>query len=58
MFMLADIHTKWIASRGSVKAPREGEHNLHAFLTTGPSAIVNPIHPKVMPVLLTTQGEM
>jgi putative SOS response-associated peptidase YedK len=28
-----------------------------AFLTTSPNAIVEPIHPKAMPVILTTQEE-
>ncbi|WP_348270985.1 SOS response-associated peptidase family protein [Rhizobium sp. Leaf321] len=57
LFMLAGIHTKWIGSRGPIKAPREGEHDLYAFLTTDPNEIVKPIHPKAMPVLLTTKEE-
>jgi putative SOS response-associated peptidase YedK len=28
-----------------------------AFLTTKPNAIVEPIHPKAMPVILTTEEE-
>jgi putative SOS response-associated peptidase YedK len=27
------------------------------FLTTAPNAVVEPIHPKAMPVILTTQEE-
>ncbi|KQQ36528.1 hypothetical protein ASG19_08875 [Rhizobium sp. Leaf306] len=57
LFMLAGIHTKWIGSRGPIKAPREGEHDLYAFLTTDPNEIVKPIHPKAMPVILTTEEE-
>ncbi|WP_430262148.1 SOS response-associated peptidase [Neorhizobium sp. DAR64862/K0K3] len=57
LFMLAGIHTKWIGSRGPIKAPREGEHDLYAFLTIDPNEIVKPIHPKAMPVVLTTQEE-
>jgi putative SOS response-associated peptidase YedK len=57
LFMFAGIHTKWIGSRGPIKAPREGEHDLYAFLTTDPNEIVKPIHPKAMPVLLTTKEE-
>ncbi|RYE63748.1 MAG: SOS response-associated peptidase [Rhizobiaceae bacterium] len=57
LFMLAGIHTKWIGARGPIKAPREGEHDLYAFLTTDANEIVKPIHPKAMPVLLTTKEE-
>ena len=57
LFMLAGIHTKWIGSGGPIKAPREGEHDLYAFLKTDPNEIVKPIHPKAMPVLLTTKEE-
>ncbi len=57
MFALAGIHTKWTGARGPIKAPREGEHDLYAFLTTNPNDVVKPIHPKAMPVLLTTREE-
>jgi putative SOS response-associated peptidase YedK len=30
---------------------------VYGFLTTTPNAIVEPIHPKAMPVILTTQEE-
>src|SRR3981081_3883868 len=30
---------------------------VYGFLTTAPNAIVEPIHPKVMPVILTTDEE-
>jgi putative SOS response-associated peptidase YedK len=29
----------------------------HGFLTTAPNAIVEPIHPKAMPVILTAPAE-
>jgi putative SOS response-associated peptidase YedK len=32
-------------------------HLVYGFLTTSPNAIVEPIHPKAMPVILTTQEE-
>ncbi|CAN7294140.1 SOS response-associated peptidase [Pararhizobium sp. LjRoot235] len=57
VFALAGIHTKWTGARGPIRAPREGEHDLFAFLTTSPNDIVKPIHPKAMPVLLTTREE-
>jgi len=34
-----------------------GPHNVYGFLTTTPNAIVEPIHPKAMPVILTTDEE-
>jgi len=30
---------------------------VYGFLTTTPNAIVEPIHPKAMPVILTTEEE-
>jgi putative SOS response-associated peptidase YedK len=32
------------------------QHN-HGFLTTAPNGVVAPIHPKAMPVILTTKEE-
>lgn len=55
--MLACIHTMWTGARGPIKAPRLGEHDIYAFLTTNANEIVKPIHPKAMPVLLTTREE-
>ena len=46
------------ALRGSMKTPRPGEHHLFAFLTCEPNAVVRPIHPKAMPVILTTEDEI
>ena len=34
-----------------------GPHQVYGFLTTIPNAIVEPIHPKAMPVILTTDEE-
>jgi putative SOS response-associated peptidase YedK len=34
-----------------------GPHQVYGFLTTAPNAIVEPIHPKAMPVILTTDEE-
>ena len=30
---------------------------VYGFLTTSPNAVVEPIHPKAMPVILTTDEE-
>lgn len=32
-------------------------HLVYGFLTTAPNAVVEPIHPKAMPVILTTEKE-
>lgn len=51
----AGIWTNWTSTRKL----KEGEVNadLFAFLTTEPNAEVGAIHPKAMPVILTTQEE-
>jgi putative SOS response-associated peptidase YedK len=43
--------------RGPKRAPVESGHQLFSFLTTEPNAIVAPIHPEAMPVILTTAEE-
>src|ERR1700689_2869103 len=52
----AGIWTRW----KSVRKVKEGEteNDLFAFLTTEPNAVVAPIHPKAMPVILTTSDEI
>jgi len=52
----AGIWTNWT----SVRKVKEGETNndLYAFLTTQPNAQVGAIHPKAMPVILTTPDEV
>jgi putative SOS response-associated peptidase YedK len=51
----AGIWTSWT----SVRKVKEGEvtADLYAFLTTEPNAEVSVIHPKAMPVILTTAQE-
>ena len=34
-----------------------GPHQVYGFLTTSPNAVVKPIHPKAMPVILLTDEE-
>ena len=53
----AGIWTTWHGTRGPKASPVEGEHQLFGFLTTDPNGIVAPVHPKAMPVLLTTAEE-
>src|SRR6266581_2618156 len=52
----AGIWTNW----RSVRKVKEGEttNDLYAFLTTEPNAEVGSIHPKAMPVILTTPDEV
>ena len=52
----AGLWTRWT----SVRKIREGEvtADLFGFLTTVPNAEVGAIHPKAMPVILTTPGEV
>jgi putative SOS response-associated peptidase YedK len=35
----------------------QSPHLVYGFLTTEPNAVVEPIHPKAMPVILTTKEE-
>ena len=52
----AGLWTRWT----SVRKVKEGEttNDLFAFLTTDPNAVVGPIHPKAMPVILRTPAEV
>lgn len=52
----AGIWTEWT----SVRKVKEGEttNNLFGFLTTEPNAEVGAVHPKAMPVILTTTAEI
>lgn len=56
MACFAGIWTNWT----SVRKVREGEttNDLYGFLTTEPNAEVGAIHPKAMPVILTTPDEV
>ena len=58
LFFLAGLWTPWHGTRGSMKTPRPGEHHLFAFLTCEPNAVVGKVHPKAMPVILTTEDEI
>ncbi len=53
----AGLWTAWHGTRGPKAAPVEGEHALFGFLTTNANGIVGPVHPKAMPVLLTSLEE-
>ncbi len=57
LFAFAGIWTTWTGVRGSKAAPAEGEHRLYGFLTTDANGVVGLVHPKAMPVMLTTAEE-
>ncbi len=57
LFAFAGLWTPWHGVRGPKSAPVEGRHELFGFLTTEANAIVAPIHPKAMPVILTVAEE-
>ena len=52
----AGLWTRWT----SVRKVREGEttNDLYGFLTTAPNAEVGAVHPKAMPVILTTPDQV
>jgi putative SOS response-associated peptidase YedK len=54
--VFAGIWTNWT----SVRKVREGltTNDLFGFLTTEPNDVVGPVHPKAMPVILTTPEEI
>jgi putative SOS response-associated peptidase YedK len=53
----AGIWTEFKGDRGTKSEPVPGPHLVYGFLTTSPNAVVEPIHPKAMPVILTTDEE-
>ncbi len=53
----AGIWTEFRGDRGTKSKPIPGPHLAYGFLTKSPNAIVEPIHSKAMPVILTTEEE-
>jgi putative SOS response-associated peptidase YedK len=51
------IWTEFKGDRGTKSKPIPGPHQVYGFLTTSPNAVVEPIHPKAMPVILLTDEE-
>jgi putative SOS response-associated peptidase YedK len=54
LFAFAGIWTEFKGDRGTKSKPIPGPHLVYGFLTTSPNAVVQPIHPKALPVILTT----
>jgi putative SOS response-associated peptidase YedK len=57
LFAFAGIWTMFNGDRGTKSKPVPGPHQDYGFLTTSPNAVVEPIHPKAMPVILLTDEE-
>ncbi|GLH77030.1 DUF159 family protein [Bradyrhizobium sp. SSBR45G] len=57
LFAFAGIWTEFKGERGTKSKPIPGPHLVYGFLTTEPNAVVAPIHPKAMPVILTNAEE-
>ncbi|MBY0298685.1 MAG: SOS response-associated peptidase [Methylobacterium sp.] len=58
LFAFAGVWRPWTGLRGPKRdAPVAEEHRLYAFLTTEANGVVGPVHPKAMPVLLTSEEE-
>jgi hypothetical protein len=52
LFAFAGIWTEYKGDRGIKSKPIPGPHLVHGFLTTAPNAVVEPIDPKAMSVIL------
>jgi len=57
LFAFAGIWTAFNGNRGTKSKPIPGPHQVYGFLTTSPNAVVEPIHSKAMPMILTTDEE-
>ena len=57
LFAFAGSWTEFKGDRGTKSKPIPGPHLVCGFLTTAPNAVVEPIHSKAMPVILTTNEE-
>jgi putative SOS response-associated peptidase YedK len=57
LFAFAGIWCIWHGTRGTQKAPDQGEHLLYGFLTTAANGVIAPVHAKAMPVILRTAEE-
>jgi putative SOS response-associated peptidase YedK len=57
LFAFAGIWTMFNGDRGTKSKRIPGSRQVYGFLTTSPNAVVEPIHAKAMPVILTTDEE-
>jgi len=54
----AGIWRTWDGDRGPKSKPVSGPHKIFSFLTCPPNGVVEPIHPKAMPVILQPEDVM
>jgi hypothetical protein len=54
LFAFAGIWCTWHGTRGTQKAPEQGEHLLYGFLTTEANGVVAPVHAKAIAGLNNT----
>ena len=52
LFAFGGIWSEFKGDRGTKSKPIPGPHLVYGFLTTAPNPVVEPIHPKAMPVIL------
>jgi hypothetical protein len=57
LFAFGGLWTEFKGDRGTKSKPIPGSHLVYGFLTTTPNAIVDPIHPKAMPVSHRLSGD-
>ncbi len=57
LFAFAGLWTQFNDDRGTKSKPIPGPHNVYGFLRIALNAIVEPIHPNAMPVILATDEE-
>jgi putative SOS response-associated peptidase YedK len=57
LFAFAGIWIEFKGERGTKSKPVPGPHLRYGFLTTAPNGVVEPIHRKAMPVILTSDEE-
>ena len=57
LFAFAGTWTTFKGDRGTKSEPVPRPHLVYGFLTTEANGVAKPIHPKAMPVILTTDEE-
>jgi putative SOS response-associated peptidase YedK len=57
LFAFAGVWTEFKGERGTKSKPIPRPHLVYGFLKPAPNAIVEPIHSKAMPGILTTEEE-
>ena len=55
-YMIIRLWTTFNGDRGTKSKPVPGPHQVYGFLTTSPNAVVEPIHPKAMPVIAAARA--